>query len=152
MQTQNEQQGAAKHVRVVAGLFWRGDRVLIQQRPAHKAQGLLWEFPGGKVEATEGDAQALVRECQEELGVAVRVGPLVWQTDHLYGSTRVTLCLYQASMDPAADPQPHAAAELRWQRTCDLLGLSFCPADVGLVQDLARGMVTRGSAYACSDT
>ena len=30
--------------------------------------------PGGKVEAGESDAEAVVRECREELGVEVTVG------------------------------------------------------------------------------
>ena len=122
---------------MVAGLFWRGPCVLIQQRPAHKNQGLLWEFPGGKVETGESDAQALARECQEELGVSVQVGPLAWETRHLYGEVWVTLCLYHAHMHAAAEPQPHEAAQLQWRPTAALTELDFCPADVGLVQDLA---------------
>lgn len=35
---------------VVAALLRQDGRFLICQRPAHKARGLLWEFPGGKVE------------------------------------------------------------------------------------------------------
>ncbi|HHV41904.1 MAG TPA: hypothetical protein GXX72_03535 [Clostridiaceae bacterium] len=31
---------------VVAALIWDGDKVMICQRPAHKARPLLWEFPG----------------------------------------------------------------------------------------------------------
>ncbi|MCK5690977.1 NUDIX domain-containing protein, partial [Myxococcota bacterium] len=42
-------------------------RVLVQQRPAGKDRELLWEFPGGKVEEGESDAEALERECFEEL-------------------------------------------------------------------------------------
>jgi mutator protein MutT len=34
----------------------------------------MWEYPGGKVDAGEDQATALVRELQEELGVVVRVG------------------------------------------------------------------------------
>lgn len=58
-------------VRVVAAVWWRGDRVLLAQRPAHKRHGGLWEFPGGKVEAGESDAEAIARELAEELAVQV---------------------------------------------------------------------------------
>ena len=54
---------------VVAALIWQGDTFMICQRPAHKARGLLWEFVGGKVEPGESKADALVRECREELAV-----------------------------------------------------------------------------------
>ena len=56
---------------VVAALLRQDGKFLICQRPAHKARGLLWEFPGGKVEPGETMAQALARECREELGVTV---------------------------------------------------------------------------------
>jgi len=61
-------------VEVVAALIWRGDTFLICQRPAHKARGLLWEFAGGKVEPGESLQDALIRECREELDVALDVG------------------------------------------------------------------------------
>lgn len=44
-------------------------RVLIQRRPAGRAHGGLWEFPGGKVEEGETDHAALQREIEEELGL-----------------------------------------------------------------------------------
>lgn len=52
---------------VVAALIWKNNKFMICQRPAHKARGLLWEFVGGKVEPGETNAQALIRECKEEL-------------------------------------------------------------------------------------
>lgn len=35
---------------VVAALICRGERLMICQRPEGKAQALLWELAGGKVE------------------------------------------------------------------------------------------------------
>ena len=57
---------------VAAALVDADDRVLIAQRPAHKALGGLWEFPGGKIEPGERPEQALIRELDEELGITVR--------------------------------------------------------------------------------
>ena len=51
-------------------------RWLMHRRPAHKHHGGLWEFPGGKVEAAETPANALVREIREELGITIRVDDL----------------------------------------------------------------------------
>lgn len=45
--------------------------MLVCQRPPHKRHGGLWEFPGGKAEVGESDADAVSRELAEELGVAV---------------------------------------------------------------------------------
>jgi len=46
-------------------------QVLIAKRPDDKHQGGLWEFPGGKLEPGEAREAGLVRELNEELGIAV---------------------------------------------------------------------------------
>lgn len=54
---------------VAAALIDPAGRVLMQRRPAGKAHGGLWEFPGGKVEAAETLESALIREIEEELAI-----------------------------------------------------------------------------------
>jgi 8-oxo-dGTP diphosphatase len=36
-----------------------------------------WELPGGRPDVGEADAEALMREIREELGLAAMVGPLI---------------------------------------------------------------------------
>lgn len=46
------------------------------QRPPWKRFGLLWEFPGGKVEPGESLEQSLIREIKEELCLDIVVREL----------------------------------------------------------------------------
>ena len=48
-------------IEVVAGVIYKNNKFLIAQRNFKKAQGGLWEFPGGKVEKNESYESALIR-------------------------------------------------------------------------------------------
>lgn len=86
-----------KILRVVAACIAERGKVLVQQRPAHKARGGLWEFPGGKVDAGETDAAALTREIDEELGIAIAVHDLIGEATQDFGDLTVHLLLYRAT-------------------------------------------------------
>jgi ADP-ribose pyrophosphatase YjhB (NUDIX family) len=61
--------------RIAAGAVFRdrtGRALLV--RPTYKS---TWEVPGGAVEFGEGPASAAAREVEEELGVALPIGPLL---------------------------------------------------------------------------
>ena len=85
---------APRTVRVVAALIPQpgdGSRFLVQQRLPGGSRALLWEFPGGKVEAGETDEAALARECREELDVVLEVGRRLWEGRHTYPDLTVEL-------------------------------------------------------------
>src|SRR5208283_2987201 len=69
---------------VAAALILRGGEILIGQRRADQPMALLWEFPGGKIEAGESAEQALARELSEELGIKAEIGPRVTRVRHNY--------------------------------------------------------------------
>ena len=61
-----------KITHAAVGVIQREDGwVLLAERPVGKPWAGYWEFPGGKVEEGETPQQALNRELQEELGIAV---------------------------------------------------------------------------------
>lgn len=122
---------------VVAALIWQGEQFLICQRPAHKARALLWEFPGGKVEPGETPAQALERECREELDVLLEVGGLYMQVTHNYPDLTVALSLYHARI-LEGQPRLLEHADLRWITAQQLDNFSFCPADQDIIKRLAK--------------
>lgn len=115
-------------VEVVAALIWDKDRFMICQRPAHKARGLLWEFVGGKVEAGETKAQALIRECREELAVTVAVGDVFMEVIHEYPDITVHLTLFNATIADGV-PQKLEHHDIRWISPDEIPNYAFCPAD-----------------------
>lgn len=137
---------------IVVALIWRAGALLVGLRPEGKSCPLLWEFPGGKCEAGETHAQALVRECAEELGVAVDVGPEAWRCQHDHdddddnddngGKRILRLWFYHCTLqDPQAEPEPRCTLVLRWVQPRDLPELAFCPGDLELVEALAMGRI-----------
>ena len=115
-------------VEVVAALIWDKGRFMICQRPAHKARGLLWEFVGGKVEAGETKAQALIRECREELAVTVAVCDVFMEVIHEYPDITVHLTLFNATIADGV-PQKLEHHDIRWISPDEIPNYAFCPAD-----------------------
>jgi len=122
-------------VQVVAALIWKEDRFFICQRPAHKARGLLWEFVGGKTEMGETPQDALVRECREELGVTVSVGPVFMEVDHIYPDITVHLTLFHASI-AEGEPQLLEHNAFAWIKANEIDQYDFCPADEEILERL----------------
>ena len=119
-------------VDVVAALVVQDGTFMICQRPAHKARGLLWEFVGGKVEPGETKAQALIRECREELGVTVAPGDVYMEVDHVYPDITIHLTLFRAAI-VAGRPQKLEHADIRFIAPTDIPRYDFCPADAAIL-------------------
>jgi len=117
---------------VVAALIRDGDRLLICQRPAHKARGLLWEFVGGKVEPGETKEDALVRECREELGVAVCVGNIFMDVTHNYPDLEVHLTLFNTVITKG-EPKMLEHNDLQWITVNEIDKYPFCSADADIL-------------------
>jgi len=94
-----------------------------------------WEFPGGKVEDGESEPEALVRECDEELGVRVEVGDRVGADEPLAHGWAV-LKVYLARLIDGDTPQRIEHAELRWLSPQDLFTVDWLPADAPIVASL----------------
>ncbi|MFC3033069.1 8-oxo-dGTP diphosphatase MutT [Pseudoalteromonas fenneropenaei] len=80
-----------KIVKVAVGVVLKGEQVLICKRSAEQHQGGLWEFPGGKIEASESVFSALQRELKEEVDITITKAQPLIDIDHDYGDKLVAL-------------------------------------------------------------
>ena len=85
-------------IEVVAGVIYKNDKFLIAQRNLKKAQGGLWEFPGGKVEKNESYQRALIREIKEELNADIEVNEYIGESIHHYPEKDIKLIFYKAKL------------------------------------------------------
>ena len=124
-------------VEVVAALIWDKDKFMICQRPANKARALLWEFVGGKVEQGESKAEALVRECKEELNIAISVGDVFMELTHVYPDITVNLTLFNATILSGA-PELIEHNDLKWITPTEIPNYDFCPADKEILEKISN--------------
>jgi mutator protein MutT len=124
-------------ITVVAAIIRRNRKILITRRPPDVPLPNLWEFPGGKVEASESLQSALQREIREELNVDVLVGEEFFRTEHHYTNKSVRLHFFNCVIIEG-EPRPVAVTDLRWVDPCDLQQFEFPEADRQLLENLCR--------------
>lgn len=123
---------------VAAALVSTHGAVLMQQRPAGKQHGGLWEFPGGKVESAESAESALVREIDEELGVGIDSNALFRigfsSQEGVEGQRPMALLLFGATAW-TGDPAPlEPGSRIAWVGPEALASLPVPPLDVPLLR------------------
>ena len=112
-------------------------RILICKRGPGGSCAFLWEFPGGKVEPGESHEACLVRECMEELGITIAVGPCVAEATHSYPDRSVYIRFYEAAV-LGGEPQLTVHEAMLWVDPRELGSFEFCPADRDIVHKLMQ--------------
>ena len=121
-------------VEVVGAIIKDGDRYLVGQRAANKAQGGLWEFMGGKIEPGETPEQALARECREELDLEIEDEHIIDSVIHDYPEKTIRLTLISCSPKSGSVPKALEHQQIRWVTRSEMDALDFAPADRELIR------------------
>jgi len=121
----------AGSVPCVGGLAYdQHERLLMIRRAREPGRG-RWALPGGRVQAGEDEATALVREMVEETGLVVQVDELVGRVVRGPYAIADYRCTVVRGVLAAGDD----AAEARWCAAADLAAL---PLVDGLLEVLTR--------------
>jgi 8-oxo-dGTP diphosphatase len=121
---------------VVAVALVRDGRVLAQRRAFPPETAGRWELPGGRAEPGESAAEALIRECREELAVDVVPGEQLGLDVPLPGGSALRIHIARLAQ-PDATPVPVEHAALRWVDLTELAELDWLEADRVVLPDLA---------------
>ncbi len=113
---------------VSAALIIEGQRILVTQRKKDSSHGLLWEFPGGKVEEGEEPKEALKRELKEELDIEVEVGMIYDGIFYPYPEYWILLLVYHCQIKRGF-LKPVGCHDHKWVTLKELKTLAMPPAD-----------------------
>ncbi len=122
-------------VEIAVALVRHEGRLLIGRRGNDGPLAGYWEFPGGKVEPGETPAEAAVRECLEETGLAVRVTERYPDVVHHYDYGSVHLHFFACAADAQQQLLP---PRFRWVTPAELSHYTFPAANAAMIERLAN--------------
>jgi 8-oxo-dGTP diphosphatase len=128
---------------VAAALIDHGQVLLARRAPHKRWYANLWDLPGGHVEAGETEAQAVVREVSEELGVIISE-PTGSAVTHLFdyassGARIADLSVWLVTdwIGDVKNNSPREHLELQWFVPQDLPKIEIAHAEyVSLLADI----------------
>ena len=113
------------------------NRILVNQRTCDREHAGQWEFPGGKFEKSELISQALVRECQEELGITIQEHVSLIVLEHAYPNKTVRLDV-QLVKSYEGKVLGLENQKLAWHSLTELYEINLLPADLPILQALEK--------------
>jgi 8-oxo-dGTP diphosphatase len=126
-----------KIIEVVAGIIFNSEQseVLLALRKPEQHQGDRWEFPGGKLDGGEACREGLVRELEEEIGIAVTQCHARSIIEHTYPDKQVRLHFWDVTKYDGV-PEGCEGQALKWVALSELGEYRFPDANQGIVDEL----------------
>ncbi len=131
-----------KHFIGVATIFIKDNKVGAFRRKYGKYAG-FYEFVGGKIEANESHAQALIRECQEEIAVTVDLISYVQTLRYAYDDFIITLHAYHCNVNEY-DIRLSVHDDVLWLSESELTTIPWLEADY-LLFDQIKTLLRKGT-------
>jgi len=130
-------------IRVTCAIIESNGEILITQRSASMSQPLLWEFPGGKIEAGESEEECLKREIREELNLHINCQHMLSPNTYTYPNKTVELIPYVCSITGGEiSLLEHVAFE--WVSMEELRQYEWCPADLPVITTYIHFKTSQG--------
>ena len=125
-------------INVVAAIIKdENENILITQRNLKKAQGGLWEFPGGKIEPNETRENAIVREIKEELDIDIEVKSYLSEKVFNYPEKDINLIALECKK-VSGEIRLLEHEDYKWVPKNELDNFQFAPADLFIIEKIKK--------------
>ncbi len=125
-----------KTVNVVAAVIKKDNKILATQRGYGEFKD-CWEFPGGKIEAGETPAEALVREIHEELNAHIKIdyelGIVEYDYPHFHLSMQCFLCSLISDELTLLEHE-----DMKWLTATTMDTVTWLPADAEMTPKVKK--------------
>jgi 8-oxo-dGTP diphosphatase len=118
---------------VVAGVLEQNGQILICRRRTDQPHPLKWEFPGGKLEAGESPAAALIRELREELGIESEAGSEIMRYEFAYPEKQPILLIFLKVTAWRGNPENRIFETILWEHPGTLTAYDFLEGDAAFL-------------------
>ena len=126
-----------KLIKVVVGIIFNDNKILICKRKKDSDHSLKWEFPGGKMKSDEEPIFALTRELKEEL--TIDISEPIFLTDYFFEyfelKKKIHLFFY-AILKYNNQIQNILHKDLKWIEIQELSNYDFIEGDQLIIQKL----------------
>ncbi len=106
----------------VVAVVPRGDRLLVIRRSSTVVAPRAFCFPGGGIHAHETEAEAIVRELQEELGVNLRPVRRLWRSVTPW-QVELAWWLGEIASDAQLSANPAEVESFHWHTPAEIAAL-----------------------------
>ena len=131
---------------VAAAIIEDGGKFLLARRKADVPYPLLWEFPGGKLEAGEDPRDCAIREIREELAIEITVVGVYDVIYHRYPERDVLVLAYLCRW-VSGEIWDLEVTEHRWVLPEEIGTFDLLPADIPLARRIALEFGNGDSAH-----
>lgn len=126
-----------KTLRVVGCVIEHNDAVLMLFRSKVEKNPSLWGIPAGKVEGSETDSEAAIREIREETGIILKEEDLQYKGELPieYPNMTVVFPVFKVVLEkePAVTLSPREHVEYKWLAPQEVLKLPDLMQDVDVI-------------------
>ena len=124
-------------IKVIAGIIFKKDKILIGRRSPIESLSGMWEFPGGKHEEGETHKECLKRELMEELEIDAEIGDLLTNYKYSYLENIYDLWFYKVE-NFTGDFKLNVHDKLEWINPEDYTLYNLLPGDTPIFDILIQ--------------